>query len=107
MQQDTALIMTDAIRIANLIFVERDRLEDELNICTTINSINAQLVEASDSTISKLESKVANLNAIVSHKDDIIKLEVDKIEALKQKHKKEKVAIIGGGGIIILLLLLL
>ena len=107
MPQDTVLTPIEYIRIANVIFVERDELDDELTICKKINSISASLITTNDSIINKLESKIANLNLIIDHKDDIITLETDKLNAIIEKNRKQKIAIGGGAGVIILLLLLL
>lgn len=100
-QIDTVSTSINYIRVANLIFVDRDRLDDELVVCKEINSLNVNLNSFSDSIIKGLELKVVNLETIISTKDDIIFIERDKYKEANKKYKKDKTVIIGIGAILI------
>lgn len=100
-EKDSVLIPIEYIRVANLALTERDKLEQELAICTRINRINANLNLFSDSVTKKLEQKIYNLEAIVLTKDDIIGIERDKYKESEKKHRRDKLKIIGGAILLI------
>lgn len=107
MPKDTVLTSIEYIRIANIIFNERDYLSDEVYFCNEINKLNARLVNDSDSVINKLELKVENLELINGYKDKQLKLEQLKLLKATKTHRKEKFAFMGGAGVLIILLIIL
>lgn len=106
-QADSVLISIDRLRVANLLFAERDYYEEAYFNCKEIASIQVNTIRTQDSIYAQLESKITNLEFIIDAKDDIISIEKDKAEAIEAKYKKERKFIIGGGGALLVLLLLL
>lgn len=101
------MIAIDDIKVANLLFNERDFYEDAYEACQTIVSIKEFTIVTQDSMQMQLLNKIDNLNAINKTKDNINELEVEKLQALIKKEKREKRFILGGASALLLLLLLL
>ena len=107
MLRDSVLVPIEYIRVANLLFIDRDRVTSELNNCKKARSITKVVIKTSDNITSKLEAKVANLECIINTNNKINSLEVDKL-CVKLKHeKRSKLVIITGSSIILLLVILL
>lgn len=101
------LISIDNIRVANLLFVERDELERKYEACNEIVGLTTSTIELQDSLKQKLSVKIENLNLIINSKDNIIELERDKLDAIIAEHRKQKFVMMGATGIIIALLIIL
>ena len=103
--KDSVLVSIKDIREANLVFIERDKIADELRVCRNMNEINTALVMTDDSVISHLETEVRNLKSIDSSKDKIHEAEYS---VLDNKYKKlKKVTLFGGGTMSVIIILLL
>jgi hypothetical protein len=106
-QKDTVRIPISYIRIANQVFVERDRLQDELGICRKMNSVNANLVNMSDSVILKLEKKIENLNLIVNTTNGIHDTEIANLTKELKKSRRNNYLLGGSSALFIILLIVL
>lgn len=104
---DTVKIPISYIRLANQVFVERDRLEEELLICTKINSINARIVDNCDSIISRLEIKVENLNLIITTNAYMNDATVQDLEDRLKKSRRANIALAGLSAVFIAILIII
>ena len=101
------MISIDRLRVANILFAERDYYEEAYNACSEISSIKDITISKQDSLNTLLTIKIDNLSDIIAHQDTIIDFERDKLQALAKKCRKEKFTIMGVSGAFILLLILL
>lgn len=106
-QSDTVKLPISYIRIANQVFVERDALSEELEICKKINSIQAVISDKHDSVITKLELKVTNLEFIIDSKDNIYSAEKEILEIELKKAKRFNIILGGASAIFIAILVIL
>ena len=95
------------IRIANQVFVERDRLEAELRVCREINSISAKVIDTSDTLVNKLNLQIDNLNLIINTNSQIHDLEVQTLTGKYKKAKRTNFVIAGSSAVFIAILILL
>ena len=101
------MISIERLRVANLLFAERDYYEEAYTNCEKMVSIKDITIVAQDSLNSKLNLKLDNMQLIIDSKDNIIDLEHDKYNALVKKSRKDKFTIMGISGAFIVLLILL
>jgi len=104
-EKDSVLVAIDDIKLVNVVFSDYDRLNEEVRISSTINSISVSIIKVEEKVTDNLEVEVDNLRKVIELKNKANELE---IENQKRKTKKARTrANITTVGAILLVVLLL